>query len=69
MFKADILLFIGVTCGIIYESIIAEDAYSFFNAQTGISSAIRCLKYFRLVFLIMETPYFKEARIILVSTF
>jgi len=69
LFKADIVLFLLVTSGIVYEAIIAEGAYGFFNAQTGISSAIRCLKYFRLVFVVMGTPYFKEARIIINSTF
>lgn len=62
---------IAIVCtgGVIYEAAIAKDFIDFFSVSTEMSGVIRSFKYLRIMILVLRSTFFKEARMILESTF
>ena len=67
--KIDIVILLLCSVGVCYEAVEAKNLTDFLWAKTVVEKVFRTFKYLRIFVLILETPFFKESRLILTSTF
>ena len=67
--KIEIILAFVCTLGVIYEAVTANSIREFFSSEDLASDIFRSFKYLRIMIVIINSPYFLEAKLILQSTF